>query len=29
MKTPVARAEDLSLRVAKAFIEDEGRASPA
>jgi transitional endoplasmic reticulum ATPase len=25
MKTPVARAEELSLRVAKAFIEDEGK----
>ncbi len=25
MKTPVARAEDLSLRVSKAFIEDEGK----
>src|SRR5512140_263734 len=25
MKTPVARSEDLSLRVSKAFIEDEGK----
>jgi len=25
MKTPVVRTEDLSLRVAKAFIEDEGK----
>ena len=25
MKTPVARAEELSLRVSKAFIEDEGK----